>query len=239
MIRFHEWKHVFKLDPDKSISDQALEAICESGTDALIVGGTSGVTFEKTIDLLGRIRRFETPCILEVSNPDAIVPGFDHYFIPVVMNATDPNWLLKPHREAVKQFGSMIPWQDVSTVGYCVLNADSAVARLTGSETRLSAEDVLAYARMAVHMFRFPFFYVEYSGMYGDPVLIGRVFDRLQTENDIHVFYGGGIRDRRQAQEMINHADTIVVGNVIYEDLASALQTVQIDKNASGGKGDD
>ena len=34
-----EWKHVFKLDPNKEISDEQLEAICESGTDAILIGG--------------------------------------------------------------------------------------------------------------------------------------------------------------------------------------------------------
>jgi putative glycerol-1-phosphate prenyltransferase len=159
MTDVHEWQHVFKLDPDKTIDDRTVEAVCESGTDAILVGGTEGVTFENTIDLLGRIRRFETPCVLEVSNASAVVPGFDHYFIPFVMNATDPEWILKRHHEAVKAFGNMIPWQDVSMVGYCVLNPDSAVAALTKSDTDLDVEDVVAYAQMAAHMLRFPFFY--------------------------------------------------------------------------------
>ena len=36
MYDFREWKHVFKLDPNKEISDDALEKVCESGTDAII-----------------------------------------------------------------------------------------------------------------------------------------------------------------------------------------------------------
>lgn len=38
MYDFREWKHVFKLDPNKEISDEALEKVCESGTDAIMVG---------------------------------------------------------------------------------------------------------------------------------------------------------------------------------------------------------
>ncbi|WP_306797193.1 geranylgeranylglyceryl/heptaprenylglyceryl phosphate synthase, partial [Bacillus sp. GbtcB15] len=34
MYDITEWKHVFKLDPDKVINDEELEKICESGTDA-------------------------------------------------------------------------------------------------------------------------------------------------------------------------------------------------------------
>jgi putative glycerol-1-phosphate prenyltransferase len=35
-----KWKHMFKLDPAKSISDENLEALCMSNTDAIIIGGT-------------------------------------------------------------------------------------------------------------------------------------------------------------------------------------------------------
>ena len=38
------WRHVFKLDPAKSITDDDLMKVCESGTDAIIIGGTDNVT---------------------------------------------------------------------------------------------------------------------------------------------------------------------------------------------------
>ena len=50
MYDVREWSHVFKLDPDKNISDEDLEMICESGTDAIIVGGTDGITLEKVLE---------------------------------------------------------------------------------------------------------------------------------------------------------------------------------------------
>ena len=53
MYDFREWRHVFKLDPNKGISDEKLEKICESGTDAVMVGGTDGVTLENVLDLNG------------------------------------------------------------------------------------------------------------------------------------------------------------------------------------------
>ncbi|EGL83894.1 Geranylgeranylglyceryl phosphate synthase [Caldalkalibacillus thermarum TA2.A1] len=226
MIDSQYWSHVFKLDPDKPISDEALEAICESGTDAVIIGGTYGITYEKVIDLLGRIRRYALPCVLEVSNQDAIVPGFDHYFVPLVLNATNPEWILKPHQRAIKAFGTMIPWEDVSVVGYCVLNPASAVSELTQSETNLSLDDVVAYGRLAAHMLKLPYFYLEYSGTVGEASFVQAVYQQLKKETDLHLFYGGGISNRTQAETMLNGADTVVVGNVIYEDLRQALQTV-------------
>jgi putative glycerol-1-phosphate prenyltransferase len=221
-----DWKHIFKLDPDKLISDEALEAVCESGSDAIIVSGTYGVTFDNTIDLLARIRRYAIPCILEISNLEAIVPGFDHYLVPIVLNATDSDWIIKPHHIAIKEFGHLISWEQVSTVGYTVLNPHSAVAQLTKSQTNLTQEEIIAYGQLSYHLLKSPLFYLEYSGVYTDIQNIAPIYDRVKREGDVHILYGGGIRNRDQALEMSQYADIIVVGNIVYEDLESALCTV-------------
>ena len=49
MYDVREWRHVFKLDPNKEITDEELDRICESGTDAIMVGGTDGVTLEESL----------------------------------------------------------------------------------------------------------------------------------------------------------------------------------------------
>ena len=82
MYDFREWKHVFKLDPNKEITDDQLEKLCESGTDAIIIGGTDGVTLENVLDLMARVRRYTVPCVLEISSIETVTPGFDLYFIP-------------------------------------------------------------------------------------------------------------------------------------------------------------
>lgn len=72
--------------------------------------------------------------------------------------------------------------------------------------------------------FKLPVFYVEYSGIYGDPNLVKQVKNEL---NDTLLFYGGGITTPEQAKEMSEHADVIVVGNSIYTDFKQALKTVE------------
>lgn len=62
---YRMWRHIFKLDPNKPIDDESLEKICESGTDAVIVGGTDDVTLDQVLDLLARIRRYQVTCILK------------------------------------------------------------------------------------------------------------------------------------------------------------------------------
>lgn len=224
MRLIEDWRHVFKLDPAKPITDRNLEKICESGTDAVMVGGSSDVTYENTLDLLSRIRRYAVPCVLEVSQIDAVVPGFDGYLIPLVLNAGSTRWMLDAHQEGIKTYGHLIPWENVIGEGYVVLNGNSTVAQVTESRTDLSLDDVKAYAQLADQLLNLPVFYLEYSGTYGDPKWVQSIKPLLHSSR---LFYGGGITSPERAREMAECADTIVVGNIIYENMEEALATVQ------------
>jgi heptaprenylglyceryl phosphate synthase len=225
MYDVREWRHVFKLDPNKGISDDQLERICESGTDAIIIGGTDGVTLEKILDLMARVRRYTVPCVLEISSIETVTPGFDLYFIPTVLNSRNPQWVIGLHQQAFKEYGELMNWDEVFFQGYCILNQECKAAKLTEANADLSKEDVIAYATVAEKMLHLPIFYLEYSGTYGDPTIVSEV--RSKLENTV-LFYGGGIASLEQAKEMAALANVIVVGNIIYEDLEKALQTVLI-----------
>ena len=222
------WRHVFKLDPAKEISDEALEQICESGTDVILVGGTDDVTLDGVLDLLVRVRRYSVPIALEISNVDSISPGYDYYFIPSVLNSTETTWVKDLHHEAIKEYGDVLIWEELVAEGYCVLNPDCKVAQVTNAKTDLTEEDVIAYARMVENYFKMPIFYLEYSGAYGDVDMVKATAEVLETTK---LFYGGGITSVSQAAEMAAYADTVVVGNIIYADLKAALKTVQAVKN--------
>ncbi|MBO0959269.1 heptaprenylglyceryl phosphate synthase [Neobacillus sp. MM2021_6] len=224
MYDFREWRHVFKLDPNKEITDNQLEKICESGTDAVMVGGTDGVTLENVLDLMARVRRYTVPCVLEVSSIETVTPGFDLYFIPTILNSSDTRWITGLHHQAVKEFGEIMDWEEFAMEGYCILNEDCKVAQLTSADANLTTDDVKAYAMMAEKMFQLPIFYLEYSGKYGDPKVVADVKKVLEKTT---LFYGGGIATMEQAVEMAKHADVIVVGNAIYEDFEQALETVK------------
>ncbi|WP_284141386.1 MULTISPECIES: heptaprenylglyceryl phosphate synthase [unclassified Virgibacillus] len=218
----NEWKHMFKLDPAKEISDEQLERVCESGTDAIIVGGTDDVTLDNVLDLLSSIRRYTVPCILEVSNMEMITPGFDHYFIPMVLNSTEKKWMMDIQHEAIKQYKDIMDWNEIFVEGYCILN-ESAKAFTTTNCTLPNEMDVEAYAYMVENVFHLPIFYMEYSGTYGDPQLVEKVKGQLE---ETLLFYGGGIESVEQAKEMKQHADVIIVGNSLYTNFEEAIRTV-------------
>ncbi|MBD8027622.1 heptaprenylglyceryl phosphate synthase [Ureibacillus sp. Re31] len=226
---YKNWRHVFKVDPAKEISDEALEQICESGTDVILVGGTDGVTIDNVIDILLRVRRFSVPVALEISNVESVLAGFDYYFIPSVLNSRETKWVKDLHHEAIKEYGDIMVWDELVAEGYCILNPDCKVAQVTNADTDLTKEDVIAYARLAENYFKLPIFYIEYSGTYGDQEIVSSVKEVL---NDTKLFYGGGITTVEQAVEMARIADTVVVGNIIYDDLKQALKTVKAVKGA-------
>lgn len=224
-LDFRQWKHVFKLDPDRYLSDGDLERICMSGTDGVMIGGSSGVTFANTASLLARVRRYDVPSIVEISSMDSVVPGADHYFIPVVLNTENSAWTTGLHKQALREYGDLLDWRSLTAEGYVILNGDSTAAQVTGAHPPDDADDLIAYARLADGLFRLPIFYVEYSGRFGNMAWVRQAKDVL---GEARLFYGGGIVDANLAREAAEAADTIVVGNIIYEDMERALSTVPI-----------
>ncbi|MEW4372611.1 heptaprenylglyceryl phosphate synthase [Paenibacillus kandeliae] len=217
------WRHVFKLDPDRELSDDDLDRICMSGTDAIMVGGSSGITYDNTVDLMSRVRRYELPCVLEVSDLEAVVPGFDLYMIPMVLNTQQSEWIIGRHVQAIEQYSHLIPWELLIPEGYIVLNGESTVAQLTGAVTDLDADMAAAYAQVADRLWQLPIVYIEYSGTFGDMELAADI--RRATRN-AHVFYGGGVIDEQTARQASQVCDTVIVGNIVYSDLQQALTTV-------------
>lgn len=218
------WRHVFKLDPNRALSDLALQMISASGTDAIIIGGTDGISFQNTWELLQRVRQYSLPCVQEISTASAVVPGFDGYLIPSVFNTDHVRWIHGAHHEAVKMYGEMIPWELVCLQGYVILNPDAKVGRLTRCQAHLEPADLTAYARMAEHLYHLPIFYVEYSGKFGDVEMVKAAKKGLKKTR---LFYGGGISSEEQAKMMAEWADTIVVGNLIYTHVERAVKTVK------------
>lgn len=220
-----KFNHIFKLDPNRYISETQINLLCNSGSDAIIVGGTLNVTYDDTVRLLHEIRKYSITAIQEISDINAIVPGFDYYFIPLVLNAQNPDLIFNAHQKAIKKYADLIDWKQVVLEGYIVLNENSSVARITKSHTNLQLEDVIAYGVMADKMLGLPIVYLEYSGVYGNSDWVRRLSSNIE---DANLYYGGGINSLEKAQEMSKYADTIIIGNLIYEDFDLALLTVKI-----------
>ena len=219
-----KWRLVIKLDPDKNLPPAAHGILRLPAVDAVVVGGTQGINYANSFGLVDSIRRsgYRGPLVQEISTAEAVVPGVDAYFIPVVLNAADRRWLVDAHLEAIKKYGGLISLENVLAEGYLVCNPDSAAGRLTGAKG-VALEDAVAYVILAEEIFGLPVFYIEYSGVFGDMDLVGAV---SKAKRSIHLVYGGGIKTPGQLARAASLADTAVIGNILYEDPEQALKMV-------------
>ncbi|MBR1368433.1 geranylgeranylglyceryl phosphate synthase [Methanocalculus chunghsingensis] len=219
-MSWKDWVHITKLDPDRYLDKDAIEIVATSGTDALMLSGTLNVTPENQAELYDLVRDYDMPIVVEPADPcGARFEGIDLVFVPSVLNASHPLWIVGQHQRWVRNYS--IDWERVVPEAYIVLNPASSVAKVTGSDCSLSAEAVSAYATVADRYFRFPVVYIEYSGTYGDPDVVKAVSENV---SDARIFYGGGINNAERAAEMSAYADTIVVGNAVYEAGIEALK---------------
>ena len=215
-----DWSHITKLDPDKELTEEVADGIASSGTDAVVVGGTQGVTRDKARSFLSILDGTGVTVVVEPSNPANVVRDGHHLLVPTVLNAGNIGWVVGAHKEWVR-VEKDIDWSVVHPEGYIVMNPDSAVGRVTEAETDIPPEEAAAYATVAERYFGLPIVYVEYSGTYGDPAVVEAVSD---TVEEATLFYGGGIDGYDKAKEMAKHADCVVVGDVAHEKGMDALR---------------
>lgn len=72
-MKWKDWVHVTKLDPDKQLKPGDIDAIATSGTDALMLSGTLNVTKENLLSLQKQIARYDLPLVMEPAGPEAVL----------------------------------------------------------------------------------------------------------------------------------------------------------------------
>jgi phosphoglycerol geranylgeranyltransferase len=220
---WESWDHVLKIDPDKSLhGDDTFADVCETGTDAIEIGGTFDVTEAKMQRVLTACSEHDVALYQEPSNPAVVVDdeALDGYLVPVVLNAADPFWITGAHKEWVR-IADGVDWDRTTTEAYVVLNPDADVAELTDADCDQSPADVAAFARAAERMFGQEIVYLEYSGTFGDPETVAAAAD---ATDEATLFYGGGVGDYDSAYRMGRHADVVVVGDLIHDAGADAVR---------------
>lgn len=215
-------KHIFKLDPAKEIDDSTLEKIVTANTDMILISGTDNVTEKNVSELLRRVRRFNVITALEISHPDAVVPGFNHYFIPTVINTTDVTYTHGMLVEALMEYHDFIDYESISLMPYIIMNENCKAFKHAHCRL-IDDEEFMATIHMLDKLYKMDYIYIEYSGIFGDSELVKEAYDEVEHSQ---IIYGGGISSADAAKEMSDRSDFIAVGNIIYDDVDQALKTI-------------
>lgn len=235
--------HVTKVDPAKELPADIAPL---GGTDAVLVGGSDGVTAENTLAVIDRIAdRFpDLPILQEPYSSEHVstdtIGAADSLAIPAVYNGDREHFVGK-HVDLFTEVGNrpeelfgtglpvlgdIIASKGLEAVakmadkivgeGYVIQNRDSKAARVSGVEETYSTEQVAGAALATEAFYGFPIFYLEYSGTYGDPADVEVAATHL---DDATLVYGGGIDSARRAREILDAgADAIVVGDCFHDD---------------------
>ncbi|WP_135536680.1 heptaprenylglyceryl phosphate synthase [Halostella pelagica] len=250
-LNWSDITHVTKADPAKELPPD-IDVL--DRTDAVLVGGSDGVTAENTLDTIRAIkRRFpEKPVLQEPYSSSHVstdtVEEADFVAIPAVYNG-DKEHFVEKHVDLFTEVGSkpdeifgtglpvlgdLIASKGLDVVsrmankiigeGYVIQNLESTAAAVSGVDAAYSSEQVAGAALATESFYGFPVFYLEYSGTYGGPADV----EAAATYLDDTVFlYGGGIDRKQRADEIIDAgADAIVVGDCFHEDPERFLETI-------------
>ncbi len=243
--------HITKIDPAKRLPDDL--AILED-TDLIMVGGSDGVTAENTLDAIRHIRtQFPTLTVFqEPYRSDQVtretIDAADYLSVPAVYNGDYRHFLGKQielftelGNKPDELFGSGLPiigdlitskgreivsgiLDKIIAEGYVIQHCDSKAAAVSGVEERYTTEQIAGAALATETFYRFPIFYVEYSGTYGGPEDVAVAAAQL---NETTLLYGGGIESASQTREILNAgADAVVVGDCFHDDPDRYLGTI-------------
>lgn len=213
--------HMSLLDPDKMTPPEAGEVAFRAtlaGSDAIMVGGSTGVTPEKTDATVKAIKdRTRVPVILFPAGAHALSRYADAVYFMSVLNSRNVRMIVgeqKKAARAVKAWGlEAIP------MGYLIVEPGMRVAEVGEAQPipRDDPEEAVRYA-LTAQFLGMQFVYLEAGSGAPESVPVEMVA-AVKREIAIPLIVGGGIRTPEAARRIARAgADVVVTGTVIEQD---------------------
>ena len=224
--------HFALIDPDKTswknVYDVAI-ILEEAGTDAILVGGSTGVTETKLDKLIKELKkRVNLPIILFPGNINGISRYADAILFMSLLNSDDPYFIIGAQMLAapiIMEYGlEPIPTAYI-IVGY------GGAAGYVGRARPVpygKPEIGVAYA-LAAAMLGMKFIYFEAGSGSPEPVPSALVETTKKIlGNEVFIIVGGGIRTPEKALELARAgANAIVTGTILEEDVEKSLKIIK------------
>ncbi len=224
--------HFALIDPDKTpwknIYDTA-RILEEAGTDAILIGGSTGVTESKLDKLIRELKKqVNLPIILFPGNINGISRYADAILFMSLLNSDDPYFIIGAQMLAapiIMEYGlEPIP------TAYIIVEYGGA-AGYVGRARPVPYEKPeigVAYA-LAATMLGMKFIYFEAGSGSPEPVpstLVEKTKKILG--NEAFIIVGGGIRTPEKALELARAgANAIVTGTILEEDVEKSLKIIK------------
>ena len=210
--------HMTLLDPDKQTAEEAgrlASGAARSGSDAIMIGGSTGVTQEKAdAPVLALQSAVSIPTLLFPASAANLSRHADALYFMSLLNSRDPRLIVGEQRRAaplVKKWGlETIP------MAYLVIEPGMRAGEVGRADPilRSKPEEAVEYA-LAAQMLGMRLVYLEAGSGAPEPVP-SEMIRAVRAAIDIPLVVGGGIRTAEAAGAVARAgADVVVTGTVV------------------------
>jgi phosphoglycerol geranylgeranyltransferase len=209
------------IDPAKqsaSASAEIAAKACRAGTDAIMVGGSTGVTQENLDETVGQIKRAcKLPVIYFPSGASVISRKCDAIYFMSMLNSRNVRNVSGEHARGapmIKKLGI-----EPISMGYVIVEPGMKVGEVGEAELvqRGDLNTLIGYA-IATEFFGMDLLYLEAGSGAPEPVPVPMV-KAARESVQIPLVVGGGIVTPKQAADLAAAgADIIVTGTLVEND---------------------
>ena len=213
--------HMTLIDPAKQsarVSGEIAAKACRAGTDAIMVGGSTGVTQENLDETVGQIKRAcKLPVIYFPSGANVISRKCDAIYFMSMLNSRNVRNVSGEHARGapmIKKLGI-----EPISMGYVIVEPGMKVGEVGEAELvkRGDLNTLIGYA-IATEFFGMDLLYLEAGSGAPEPVPVPMV-KAARESVDIPLVVGGGIVTPKQAADLAAAgADIIVTGTLVEND---------------------
>ncbi|MFA6679993.1 MAG: geranylgeranylglyceryl/heptaprenylglyceryl phosphate synthase [Candidatus Methanomethylophilaceae archaeon] len=228
--------HMTLLDPDKQSAKEAAKIALEckeAGTDAIMIGGSTGITTENVNETARAIKKAtDLPVIYFPAGPHALPEECDALFFMSMVNSTDLKMVIGAQVYAsliVKQLGI-----EPLSMGYIIVEPGMKVAEV-GKANPIKREDLksaMAYA-LACEYLGMNFVYLE-AGSGADAPVPPRMIDAVRSTITVPLIVGGGIKTPEAAEAARKAGANIIVTGTFVEQCSDKSLITAVIKAAKG-----
>lgn len=227
--------HITLLDPDKLKDKESTEALArklkDAGTDAFLVGGSTGVTSENLEEAVLNVKEATgLPAIYFPSGVNngkvAFTDKVDGMFYMSVVNSNDPNYITHIHAK-VAPYVRMLGIECIP-MAYIIVEPGMTVGKVTKADLikRDDYDLAMGYA-IAAEDLGYRLIYLE-AGSGADRPVPAEMIESVKDAVKIPVIVGGGIRTpEAAAAARMAGADAVVTGTFVEQESdAKAIEAV-------------